>query len=307
MKNLKYIFAAAAIAAAAAGCSKENAVQTGNFPSDGVVRIRPTVTQTVTKAGSQEYEGTLGLFIDYGTNDKYTMGNVRWSSDANGVWTPDVTMLWKDVTSPASVYAYAPYSVSALYSSQVPFSITPDQSEGIGEADLLYFSQESFCPYSDLDWANAVSIKFKHALVKIELSITYGNQFGDNTPTIKKVVLKKSAGDVICDLSDGEVTAMGTTTDVIMHKHSESGYECICYPADILETGDDFIVVTADDGTGEKNFTYRIPDGGFNLMGGRSYHMNLRVGKNKLVPASVVTVNDWNATEEIEGGEAESL
>ena len=64
MKNLKYIFAAAAIAAAAAGRSKENAVQTGNSPSDGVVRIRPTVTQTVTKAGSQEYEGTLGLFID---------------------------------------------------------------------------------------------------------------------------------------------------------------------------------------------------------------------------------------------------
>lgn len=306
MKNLKYIFAAAALVAAAAGCSKENAVQQGNFPSDGVVRIHPTVTQPATKAGAQEYEGTLGLFVDYGSGDRYTAGNVRWSSDADGVWTPDVTMLWKDTHSIASVYAYAPYSMSAVYSWLVPFNINPDQSDGIGSADLLYFSQEDFCPYSDLDWANAVSVEFKHALVKLNLGITYGNQFDGNNPAVKKAVLKNSAGGVICDLSDGEITTTGTTTDIIMHKSGESAYECIFVP-DTVTPGDDFIVVTVEDGTGEKNFTYKVPEAGLSFMCGYSYTMKLKIGKDKLLPASKVTVNDWNAAGEIEGGEAEII
>lgn len=169
--NSILILPAVALALLASGCGKDAPVApvTG-FPEDGVVRVS---TAAGTKAdGEGVYVGdNLGLFMDYGASDSYSMTNVRWTGAASG-WASDTQMLWKNSTAPAALYAYAPYVAGCTNPASVRFDIPSDQTSGTVGADFVFWKNEAFVPNDgNPEFVDGkVQIGFNHALVKLTLN-----------------------------------------------------------------------------------------------------------------------------------------
>ena len=304
------ICGAALALALAAGCDKMATTESPTgFPEDGVVRIAANAGDPLTRAdGNGVYAGTtLGLFIDYGTGDKYNGSNVKWTK-AENAWTPEKQMLWKSSTDAAKVYAYAPYVEGQTDPTKVEFTIPGDQTAGTLAADLVSWGDPDLIPDANKSVSfssdGKILISFYHSLVKLTFNFEKGNQFADGVTVSKavllgtssKVVLNATAGSVAnSTLVRGTVTAAGDATSlgIKLHKVSDLKWEGIFFPGDGQQPNATMLKVTMSEGT---VLNYVVPSGGLvegGLQAGSAYEMKMRLGKDKIEVASDVTVADW--------------
>lgn len=310
MKTLRYILVMSMVVAMFSACSSdsESGEIKGNYPKDNVVRINTLLSAPLTKAGEQTYRGnTLGLFLDYdteGNHDTYTKNNVLWTNN-NGTWTSASLMLWKSSKTPVNIYAYAPYNDNIVSPEYVTWSIPSDQTSGIASADLVWFGKQAFVPIYGLDGMESVQIVFKHALVKLNVNLIKGNEYTDNDK-IASVVLKRTAGTVVCDLTkSGDITipAESYEQDITMHPLTNTSYEAVFYPYKGQQPNEEMLVVTMASGT---VYSYVVPVAGLDFQKGCAYTMTLKIGKDKITIANPTTLNPWIITDE-PGGEAEKI
>ena len=292
--------------ALAAGCNKMAAPQSPmGFPEDGVVRIAANAGDPLTRAdGSGVYDGTsLGLFIDYGSGDKYTDSNVKWTKAEND-WTPEKQMLWKNSEAAAKVYAYAPYVEGQTDPTKVEFSIPSDQTGGTTAADLVSWARTGFVPNdSNNDFQGGkILISFSHRLVKLTFTFEKGTQFGSDV-TVSEAVLLGTYSKVVLNATDGTVTAPSdaASLDIKLHKVAEPAgspdalkYEGIFFPGTGQDAGASMLKVTMSEGT---ILYYKVPSTGLvegGLKAGSAYKMNMRLGKDKIELAREgITVGEW--------------
>ena len=323
--NIKHIgiLAAMSALALAAGCNKmaTPGSPTG-FPEDGVVRIAANAGDPLTRAdgtGSSEYEGTtLGLFIDYGTGDKYNGSNVKWTK-AENAWTPEKQMLWKNSKDAAKIYAYAPYVDGQTDPAKVEFSIPADQTNGTLTADLVSWGMDSFVPDGKNNTSfvdRKILISFSHRLVKLTFNFEKATQFASGV-TVGEAVLLGTSSKVVLNATAGTVAAVSDAAglNIKLHKVEDSQnptalkYEAIFCPGDGQKAGAKMLKVTMSDGT---VLNYVVPAGGglvsSGFMSGTAYEMKMRLGKDKIELAKDgITVGNWNEVEDPlpGGGEAE--
>ena len=302
MRDILYSIAAFAIVTLGS-CSKSD-VPVSGYPADGVVRISPTVAEPVTRADGETGETfkgselSLGLF--YGANDKYNRTTSLWTKDEIGNWNSDTPVLWKNAEDEVEVYAFAPYSsMGGRYAS---FSIPSDQSAGLEEADMLWYS-DKVTPGSLKD--GKLDVVLNHALLKLTVNLGYGDELGDAVPKIKEVWLNETMPSFHCKLNfDGRGGLTHPTTgwplDIKMHKVSDLCYEAIFYPSKgqkaggnmltvILSNGRDYHLTLSEDLAFEKD-----PRNSEFYLGGTAYEMLVKIGKDKL-KMGTVTVASWNA------------
>ena len=298
MKNIIYSIAVI-VTVVLVSCSKSDAPVSG-YPADGVVRISPSVAAPLTRAeGSTEFNGSdLGLGLFYGENDRYNRDNSFWTKDdESGNWNSDTPVLWKNAEAEALVYAFAPYSQDFnSIGRSVYWSIPSDQSAGLDCADYLWYS-DKVTPKDLKD--GKLDIELKHALLKLTINLTFGNEFGDTAPEIKEVWLNGTMASVYCHLdydNRGLLYTAGKSLDIKMHKAGENCYEAIFYPSTgqmergdmltvILTNGRDYHLKLSEDLALEKdsrNDNY--------YLGGCAYSMSVCVGKDKIVLADVSIV-----------------
>lgn len=296
-----------ALAIVSLGCGKENTLRTGSRLEDLIVRINASsVTELVgtngrmraatsTDEAGQAYSGkTLGLFIDYGTGDKYSYENVRWDN-VNGGWTPESQMLWKDAETPAKIYAYAPYVDEIVNpTSDVPLAMTfvipSDQSGGTERADLVWFGDQSFTPESGLNQNGEVDIRFQHKLMKLAAKISLGDQFDGTGIKIKEVWLHETYGQVTFDLIKGypSVGIHFPDVDIRMHDAGENCFEAVFVRGNGMAMGHKMLTIIMTDGS---EYSY-MTDQRIGVSYGQVLRLDLRVGKDKVM-AGAVTVEDW--------------
>ena len=313
------IWGAALALAVAAGCNKQDVPVVTGFPEDGVVRIAANSSELLTRGngtGNSGYEGTtLGLFIDYGKGDKYTASNVKWTK-AEGNWTPERQMLWKNSTAAAKIYAYAPYVEAQTDPAQVEFSIPADQTGGTLAADLVTWGMDSFAPNSEnknfVD--GKILISFSHRLVKLTFNFEKGNQFGSNV-TVSEAVLLGTTSKVDLNATDGTVSAAAdaASLDIKLHKVAEPveapnalKYEAVFFPGAGQEAGATMLRVKMSDGT---ILNYVVPSSGLvegGLKAGSAYKMKMRLGKDKIeVAKDGISVAGWSESgNTLPGGES---
>lgn len=295
MKNILYSITIATLAALTLGSCSKSDIPVSGYPSDGVVRISPTLAAAVTRADAEAFNGSsLGLGLYYGDNDKYNRTNSLWTKDGLGNWSSETPVLWKNAEDKVLVYASVPYNSGS--GSVISGNIPSDQSAGLDEADWLWYS-EKVKPGEALK-DGKLEIELKHALLKLTIKFSYGNEFGDNEPAIKEVWLNGTmGGNVNCDLryeSRGSLThtTVPWSLDIKMHKVSDNCYEAIFYPYTgqqaggdmltvILENGRDFHLKLAEDLPFEKDLNNKY------YLGGCAYSMSVQVGKDKIVMANV--------------------
>ena len=309
------ICGAALALALAAGCDKMATTESPTgFPEDGVVRIAANAGDPLTRAdgtSSSEYSGTtLGLFIDYGTNDKYNGSNVKWTK-AENAWTPEKQMLWKDDKTGASIYAYAPY-VDGSAADAVNFEIPSDQTSGTLAADLVSWAYIGFVPNdSNNDFQDGkILISFGHRLVKLTFNFEKGNQFASDV-TVSEAVLLGTSSKVVLNATKGTVTAASdaASLDIKLHKVEDSQnptalkYEAVFFPGDGQKAGAKMLQVKMSEGT---VLNYVVPSSGLvsgGLKAGSAYEMKMRLGKDKIELAKDgITVGSWTDSGNLSGG-----
>ena len=309
MKKLLYIIA---LACTAAACSKSEQPVGGGYPADGVVRISPTVAAPVTKAGEgTEFSGSrLGLGLYYGENDKYNK-TALWKKDADGKWNPSSQLLWKNAEDEVVVYAYVPDDGGSDYNEgcMLPSGGIPsDQSAGLEDADWLWYSEKIVPETALVD--GKLNVKMNHALLKLTVNLSFGDEFGDTAPEIKEVWLNGTMQkvSVYYKYEKRGQFAIPTTQlpkDIKMHKAGDNRYEAIFYPYTgqqkdgkmltvILADGREYTLTLAEDLAFEKS-----SDG--NYLGGCAYSMSAQVGKNKveLTQINVDGLPGWGSDEEL--------
>mgnify|MGYP002515659437 CR=1 FL=1 len=312
------ICGAALALALAAGCDKMATTESPTgFPEDGVVRIAANAGDPLTRAdgtSSSEYSGTtLGLFIDYGTNDKYNGSNVKWTK-AENAWTPEKQMLWKDDKTEANIYAYAPY-VDGSAADAVNFEIPSDQTAGTLTADLVSWAYLKFVPNSSNNnfQDGKILISFGHRLVKLTFNFEKGNQFASDV-TVSEAVLLGTSSKVVLNATNGSVTDASDAAglDIKLHKVEDSQdqtalkYEAVFFPGDGQKAGAKMLQVKMSEGT---VLNYVVPSVGLvedGLKAGSAYEMKMRLGKDKIELAKDgITVGSWTDSGNLPGGEAE--
>ena len=312
MKKLLYIIA---LACTAAACSKSERPVGGGYPADGVVRISPSVAAPLTRAGEgTEFSGSrlsLGLF--YGNNDKYNKASL-WKKDADGNWNSSSQLLWKNAEDEVVVYAYVPDDGGSGYDQEAIIApsggIPSDQSAGLEDADWLWYS-EKIKPGKALDTDGKLKVEMNHALLKLTVNLSFGNEFGDTNPEIKEVWLNGTMQKVSVYYKYEKRGQFAIPTpqlpmDIKMHKAGENCYEAIFYPSTgqmkdgkmltvVLKDGRQYTLTLAEDLAFEKS-----SDGKY--LGGCAYSMSAQVGKNK-VELTQINVEGglpgWGSDEEL--------
>ena len=301
MKKLLYIIA---LACTAAACSNSEQPAGGGYPADGVVRISPSVAAPLTRAEEgTEFSGSrlsLGLF--YGNNDKYNKASL-WKKDADGNWNSSSQLLWKNAEDEVVVYAYVPDDGGSRYDQEAIIApsggIPSDQSAGLDDADWLWYSEKIVPETALVD--GKLNVKMNHALLKLTVNLSFGNEFGVAAPEIKEVWLNGTMQKVYVHYKyeNGGQIAIPTSQsmDIKMHKAGDNRYEAIFYPYTgqkkdgkmltvILADGREYTLTLAEDLAFEKS------SDGKTYLGGCAYSMSAQVGKNK-VQMGTIKVAPW--------------
>ena len=299
MKKLLYIIA---LACTAAACSKSEQPAGGGYPADGVVRISPSVAVPVTRAKEgTEFSGSrLGLGLYYGKNDKYSK-TVLWKKDADGKWNSSSQLLWKNATDEVVVYAYVPDDGSSGYDQEIiapSGGIPSDQSAGLEDADWLWYS-DKIKPGEALGTDGKLKVEMNHALLKLTVNLSFGDEFGDTAPEIKEVWLNGTMQNVSVYYKYEKRGQFAIPTpqlpkDIKMHKAGDNRYEAIFYPSTgQMKDGKMLTVILADGReytlTLAKELAFEKSSDG-NYLGGCAYSMSAQVGKDKIVLENVSIV-----------------
>ncbi len=312
MKYTRYSYIIAA-AAMLASCGSDNEPNpNGNYPEDGRVRIRTAIAEPELRSATEYTGDNLGFFLKASSESetRYNSENVMWTNNG-GSWSSSTMVLWPGADTPVEIYAYSPYLIDGVAARYITFNIPTDQSAGIEGADFVYECKQDFVPSRDLDASKTLNLLMKHALVKLTLNLTMGDEFDGKDVSVQKVVIRQTAGCVMInitrpDIKNAVTAANGDSyADVNMHQIEAldgNAYEAIFFPSKGQKPGERMITVYMSNG---KAYSYTVPAGGIRLEAGCAYNMNLRIGKDKLSLRGVYLM-DWNGDgNNLNGGEAE--
>lgn len=310
------------LAAVLTSCAKVHGPEEGNCTEGETVSISVSVdsrkfggsatnsglpdTRLDAAASSLYSGGTLGLFIDYGKNAKYTQSNVLWENDGTNTWAPQIGMLWGKPYDKVGVYAYAPYLEGQNDLSSLTFTIPTDQSDGISEADLLWWypgienGAKKDVTANDFVEGN-INITFRHALTKLTVNFELASQFKGQNIFIKEAWFHQSMDKVAINFTGSDnnsvpYVGMASSTSsspvsIKMHNCSGNGNlscDVLFFPYTFFNTRYKLLTLTLSDGR-DYILTY---DKELELVSGTAYEMTVKVGKDKL-EAGEVTVSSW--------------
>jgi len=217
--------------------------------------------------------------------------NVINTLGADGKWTAQPQMLWKDQATPhffAAVYPSTEVSISDLTNLSYKLDATNQTSN-----DLLVATSLDGVKAQN----NPVQLKFDHVMAKLIVNLQYRNQFG-GTPTVKSLVIQNAASDASVNFLTKAVTvatdAARADQSLIATKANEQ-YESIVVP----QSGITKIAITI----GDKQYIYTHPSD-IKLESGKITVVNLIVGRDEITLGDV-SIGEWGEGDNITGGEAQ--
>ena len=290
------ILATAALATLLAACSNDSDVFNTPDYADTPIGLNVNVSPMATRAGYEQgalTEGSFGLYLTTeGTNsdERYNCTNREVKYD-NGWTIQGGQLLWKSNDATVTYYAYLPYTGTVSDAVNYAFTVKTDQSteDNVKASDLLWTGQQTAIPGTALD------ITFKHALSKLNVTLTNGSELEDGV-TFTSVRLSNCATATTVNLTAGTAgtaTNSGQTITLYAATANEK-YECILVPQTFAQSLK--VEITDDNGkvytfTSNKDLTF---------ASGKQYTLNLTVGRDK-VTTGTISADPWG--EEQQGGD----
>lgn len=290
------ILATAALATLLAACSNDSDVLNTPDYADTPIGLNVNVGPMATRAGYEQgalTEGRFGLYLTTeGTNsdERYNCTNREVKYD-NGWTIQGGQLLWKSNDATVTYYAYLPYTGTVGDAANYAFTVKTDQSDesNVKASDLLWTGQQTATPGTALD------INFKHALSKLNVTLTKGSELEDGV-TFKSVKLSNCATKIVVNLLEGtivETTNSGQTITLYAATPNEQ-YECILVPQTFAQS----LKVEITDNNG-KVYTF-TSNKDLTFASGEEYKLNLTVGRDK-VTTGTISADPWG--EEQQGGD----
>lgn len=291
------ILATAALATLLAACSNDSDVLNTPDYADTPIGLNVNVSPMATRAGYEQgalTEGSFGLYLTTeGTNsdERYNCTNreVKYESG----WTiQGEQLLWKSNDAIVTYYAYLPYTETVGNAASYAFTVQTDQSNesNVKASDLLWTGGRQ-----DATAGKALDINFKHALSKLNVTLTKGSEL-DEGVTFKSVTLSNCATTTTVNLFEG---MFGNTTNsgqtiTLYAATANKQYECILVP----QTFSRSLKVEITDNNG-KVYTF-TSNKDLTFASGEEYTLNLTVGRDK-VTTGTISADPWG--EEQQGGD----
>ncbi len=292
------ILATAALATLLAACSNDSDVFNTPDYADTPIGLNVNVSPMATRAGYEQgalTEGSFGLYLTTeGTNsdERYNCTNREVKYD-NGWTIQGGQLLWKSNDATVTYYAYLPYTGIVGDAASYAFTVQTDQSNesNVKASDLLWTGQQTATPGTALD------INFKHALSKLNVTLTKGTELEDGQNlTFTSVKLSNCATEIVVNLLEG---TFGNTTNsgqtiTLYAATANKQYECILVPQTFNQT----LKVEITDNNG-KVYTFKS-DNELTFSSGKQYTLNLTVGRDK-VTTGTISAESWD--NEQQGGD----
>jgi hypothetical protein len=313
-QNILYVALATALLN---GCSSEDELSQISGPADNVVRITASVSDLQTRSSFTESTlSEFGIGINNSKNLRYCYGNNKVTKQGDE-WTPAGQMLWEKKNQRVDIYAYAPYNSSytgnIYQATDFPVTVSTDQTNDTS-SDFLLYKSTGFNPETNLR-NGRVPISFKHALCKLNIKLTFKNEFGDgslltaNPVSSVTVTGTKVKGE--CNFAKQEVKASSSATASAVTAWKESftaqtsttraaaEYQCILIPQTVA-SGGFTIKIKAKVGSATKEFTWTsYSDVTFSQS--QCQQINLVVGKDQVYVGGI-TVKGWKNSGSLGGG-----
>ena len=290
------------------GCNKDDGADTAisHFPEDGVIRVTTNVNEAVLTRAGLTSNNLSNFWLKIVTGD----GNVGYNyfekitKNNSGEWESENSMLWKDATTlthmTAAVFGNHNFT-NEEFAEGVDLTLPADQSAengtGIEAADLLVMRETPVNPESNLDNDGKVPITLSHALTKIDVTLTLGNEFAKsnlNKETDLTDFEVSSKGSFYFAAREGFVYASSNNADVTVKAYRNSftqtdqsvaNYECIVVP--YLQTK-----LTVSFKIGTKTYSWTSAE--VQLKQGYKYAIALTVGADVVTIApDGITASPW--------------
>ncbi len=311
MKRQLKFFSAVIVAIVATACGNDDMPGSAVVENltDKPILVRAGVDDLTTRAGmTGDALTTLGLTIVNPNSELHSYTNVEYHKSGDGSYfhtTEGVpTPLWQNASQQVTVTAYAPYT--ATWEGDQPFAVAVDQStvEAARASDWLWV-QDVVTPDAQHQEGNiffrnhALNINLQHRLSKLVVNLRYNDEI-DPAVSARSLTISSFATRCTVNAVDGTVGAADTPAAITAHHEptAPQGYadtfEAIFPPQTVAFK----LEILLSDG---RDFLYYNP--AFEFRSGVAYHLNLAVGKDKVVIAEGgITTEDWD---HVAGGKLE--
>ena len=308
----KYIIIAAAAALCFTACNKEDSIRntqtiTVEASIGGMTKAAYSGDKTTFSSGD-----SLSLFA--WTGDKtvipakasLVVSNVTNTLGPDGKWAPKTQMLWDDMTTAHYFMAVSPARVVESFTAD-KFTLDPAAAK-FQESDLLIATNVTGLVAT----SNPVSLKFDHAMAKLNVNLAFRNQWTEGNPPVAPNTEAKIKGleatakdNATIDYLSKAVTATGDATQLAMNKIQNANWTVLMVPQAgfrtitiKLEGNDEWL---GGNDTYVFTHTEDIP-----LESGKYTTVNLIVGRDQItLDKDGVVINDWAAGAVINNGEAQ--
>ena len=317
-----------AMVALTMACTNNDELQnvSSNYPDDNIIRVTAGVNNPMTRGGETgttgvtPYNGDFSLTVVNANNSKYTYANKKFTYAGGTDWNCSETLLWQNATTPVEIVAVAPYNANySVYddSGKEPFSyqLKSDQTtqDAQNENDLLYYYNSNFIPGTNLTADGKLALTLNHAFCQFDIIVTLGTEFNTENglskeqDPIKSATIKgiyNSANIFVWRYPEvsvvtsgpegirGYITATpGTFTPAAnAEANATKNFSCIVLPQVLSK---DYFTVTLLTTTGKK-YEWSPETDGIEIMSGKRYTLNLKMGDDKLVlEKEGITANSW--------------
>jgi len=308
----KYIIIAAAAALCFVACNKDVLIK--NTQTITVEASIGDMTKAAYSGDKTTFSSGDSLSLFAWTGDKtaipakasLVVSNVTNTLGTDGKWAPKTQMLWDDMTTAHYFMAVSPARVVESFTAD-KFTLDPAAAK-FQESDLLIATNVTGLVAT----SNPVSLKFDHAMAKLNVNLTFRNQWTPGNPPVAPNTEAKIKGleatakdNATIDYLSKTVTATGEQAQLAMNKIQNANWTVLMVPQAgfrtitiKLEGNDEWL-----GGNDTYVFTHSedIP-----LESGKYTTVNLIVGRDQItLDKDGVTISDWAAGAVIDNGEAQ--
>ena len=294
------ILATAALATLLAACSNDSDVLNTPDYADTPIGLNVNVGPMATRAGYDNDNLTgssFGLYLTTeGTNSDERYNCTNLEVIYNNGWTiQGGQLLWKSNDATVTYYAYLPYTGIVGDAASYAFTVQTDQSNesNVKASDLLWTGGRQ-----DATAGKALDINFKHALSKLNVTLTKGSELElEDGVTFTSVKLSNCATEIVVNLLKGTIvkTTNSGQTITLYATTENKQYECILVPQTFAQS----LKVEITDNNG-KVYTFIKSDNELTFSSGKQYTLNLTVGRDK-VTTGTISAESWG--NEQQGGD----
>ena len=291
---MKKYFAMAAAALALAACDKNNDDFNIDDLKDTPITVTADVADLKTRAGHDADNLPAKFYLTVTQTEEashYNYTNVEMTIGSGNNYTPSDNILWKDANRTPFVSAYT--------TADATFTVQADQStaENVIASDLL--GAVSTTDGDVTISGNNISVRFRHLLCKLDVTYSWGTEFGDVTKSIKSVVYNGFGTDAVLDRTTATITS-GSSTDIIttfvgkttVGEEEKDMSEAIFAP----QMGENpKVVITTDIDGVDRVFSIGVTAPANGFAPGNRYTMNVTIGGTSVENGSVTATlaNGW--------------